>query len=339
MRSRPLIIIALLICFHAQLWGRQRRFMSRADSILTVRLERLTARIDTNYIQIPDQIWTFRSLGNIGISSIDATGRASDSLDYHTELNTDPRGTLTLTANYRGFTVGFALNPAKLSGRNKDMEMYILAYGNRFGAEFLIQSASTYSGKTRLTARPSGQVSMMDIGKGITEQRGILANLYYAFNYKRFSYPAAFTQSYLQVRPAGSLIINASFQHNIIERKNAFSGDERFMQQISTNLLGIGAGYAYHFVPNRHWLIHISCQPSLVIFSRNGIRFPDSQEQRLKFYFPEAIILGQFAAIYSWDKFFAGMNTSYHYSNIGRTDDAYINLQTTRVRLLFGVRI
>ena len=43
-------------------------------------------------------------------------------------------------------------------------------------------------------------------------------NAYYAFNGRRFSYPAVFSQSWMQKRSCGSLMLGASFMGGVLKR-------------------------------------------------------------------------------------------------------------------------
>ena len=334
---RCAVLPIMLLCA-ARGMAANRRFISRVDSILTTRLERMQAKVDSDYIRLPDNVWVFRGLANVGQTSADIRGNYGDSTRYRSNFNTDVRTSMTLTASYRGFVAGFTVNPARWAGRNKDMELYILGYGNRFGIEALLQSANTYSGNIRLYNTKGTLFSSVAIDKGYLSQRGITLNAYYALNYKHFSYPAAFTHAYVQTRSAGSLMFNASYQLNQLTRSNMLYENENLLDRITTNMIGVGAGYAYNFVPSYHWLIHISCLPSFIVFQHNTLHYKDNNSQRMHYTFPEVIIFAQHSTIYSWKNFFAGINMSLHFSNIGQDNIYYDNL-TWRMRALFGVRI
>ena len=64
-------------------------------------------------------------------------------------------------------------------------------------------------------------------------------NSYYAFNYRKFSFPAAFSQSYIQKRSAGSWMVGASFDGS----KTVVSTDEEGQVETATTRTNM----KYHF--------------------------------------------------------------------------------------------
>ena len=69
--------------------------------------------------------------------------------------------------------------------------MNVNSYSNRFGFDIVFLSSKTYHGKASMNDE------VTPIEKGAIRQQALNVNLYYAFNSKRFSFPAAFSQSYL----------------------------------------------------------------------------------------------------------------------------------------------
>ena len=97
----------------------------------------------------------------------------------------------------------------------------------------------------------------------------------YIFNSKKFSYAAAYTQKTYQVRSAGSPIAGlmgyyADFKYN--DARNAeliyeMDGIGRLRQY----QIGVGAGYAYNFVPFKGMLISGMFMPMLTVLNRTKI--------------------------------------------------------------------
>ena len=98
---------------------------------------------------------------------------------------------------------------------------------------------------------------------------------FYIFNYKKFSYAAAYNQKTIQARSAGSPIAGgmgyyADFKYN--DPRNAeliywMDGIGRLRQY----QLAVGAGYAYNFVPAKGWLISAMAMPMLTVVNRTRI--------------------------------------------------------------------
>ena len=92
---------------------------------------------------------------------------------------------------------------------------------------------------------------------GSISQKTLNLNFYYAFNYCKSSFPAAFSQSYIQKRSAGSWMIGASFDGSKTKVKG---------MTIRLNELALGAGYGYNLVPSAKVLKRNGRQLEAVFF-------------------------------------------------------------------------
>lgn len=101
-------------------------------------------------------------------------------------------------------------------------------------------------------------------------------NLYYVFNYRHFSYPAAFAMSTVQLRSAGSWLMGLRFDRQFMtfdaERTESFLrtivphakiNDALRVSSIAYRQWGVSFGYAYNWVPARGWLLSASLAPSV----------------------------------------------------------------------------
>ena len=74
-----------------------------------------------------------------------------------------------------------------------------------------------------------------------------IANLagYYSFNHRRFSFPAAFTQSYIQRQSAGSWLAGISYQGGSIKTSDNLKARSQNAPDINIGVghIGIGGGY------------------------------------------------------------------------------------------------
>ncbi len=83
--------------------------------------------------------------------------------------------------------------------------------------------------------------------------RQIGVEVAYLFNGRKFSAKAAFEQSELQVRSAGTFILGGGIYYNSIH-----AGTELLPvneTRINSEQIGMNAGYAYSWVMSRHWLL------------------------------------------------------------------------------------
>ena len=100
--------------------------------------------------------------------------------------------------------------------------------------------------------------------------RGV--NLYYVFNNKRFSYPAAYSQSTQQLRSIGSLIAGLSYSSHNLKMSSAKLPlevqqvlPESWQQGMEAQFLdyGVNVGYSYNWVPRQNVLLNLTLAPAL----------------------------------------------------------------------------
>ena len=167
---------------------------------------------------------------------------------------------------------------------------------------------------------------------GMLSVKTLNLNAFYVFNNRRFSYPAAFSQSYIQRRSAGSFLLAASGQGQHAE----LSGDQ--LMKLKMTNIGIGAGYGYNFVPGKGWLLHLSALPTFIVYSHTSLTMDDDRIP-LRYHFPEVIITGRGAVVYQWSNKFIGLSSVYHFTNIGHEDRLAVHNTKWRVRAFFGLRL
>lgn len=312
--------------------ARYDRQLFRGDSLLAANYHKV--KYDTAYIGRPDARWTIKYRGNLSGADMRTTS-ITDGVQNRSRVTADCRGTLSMAVAYRGLGLGVAVNPAKFAGKCKDFEYNLNSYSNRYGFDVVFLSSKTYHGYKAADAE------RIDIHKGQISQNALNLNFYYAFNYRRFSFPAAFSQSYIQKRSAGSWMIGVSFDGSKTELND---------MTIRLNEFAVGAGYAYNLVIARHWLCHLSALPTMTIYSHDYTKTLTSADEDnapsatstvrhdMKYHFPSAIITGRGAVVYSWRNKFAGATAVYNYSVAGNEDHLKVRRNKWRVRMFFGFR-
>lgn len=302
--------------------------LHRGDSLLTSRF--LKANVDTSYIIRPRGVrWTVKVRENVSGAEIKTEGKRNG-VPFTGEVKTDFRATMSFAVTYRGISLGFAINPAKLAGRSKDNELNLVSYGNKFGFDAAYLSSKTYNGTVTSGDRK------IKVSKGMVSQNAINFNAYYAFNGRRFSLPAAFTQSYIQRKSAGSVMLGVSFdgQKVDIAPDEAINYDGVTMRIMD---VGIGAGYGYNFVMGKHWLFHISTVPTFDVFVKSHIS-EGERRLNLSYHFPSVIITARGAAIYSWKQKFTGATMVFTSSSVGSRNKLHVMRDKWRMRVFYGFR-
>ena len=295
------------------------------DSALTSRYNR-NKGIDTAYILRPQTKWTVVGRINVSGAKIETEG-IDNGLHFNSEMKADYKSTLSVAVSYLGLSLSASLNPAKLMGKYRDYELNFNSYGKRFGFDIIYQDAKNFTGW-----HDHDGMERIELPADMLKVKTLNVNAFYVFNSSRFSYPAAFSQSYIQRRSAGSFLLAASGQG-----QHASLDWEQEMQLKVTNI-GIGAGYGYNYVPRQGWLLHISALPTFIVYSKTSMTFGDNRVP-LHYHFPEAIITGRGAAVYQWRNKFAGLSMVFNFTNIGDEESLTVHNIKWRVRTFFGLRL
>lgn len=326
---RNIILVTVLLCACHAVAKAQTMLAARIDSMLKARVERAFARYDTAYIGKPDGKWSVKLRVNASGTGLDTRGNI-DGVEFESKLKAEPKNTLGATVSYRGLSLGFSVNPAKLAGRNKDNEFSLTSYGNRMGFDLLYTSAKTFSGD----AEHGGET--YEIGRGGVSMQMFQANAYFAFNGRRFSFPAAFSQSQVQKRGCGSWLLGLSaFAGRITTEAEAVHG--MVSTRLSSINIALGGGYAYNFVIKRNWLLHISAMPHIVVFSRNRLTVGEMR-QRAPYRFPSLINIGRMALVRNFNNSFMGVTVVVNLWQQGDSDEMELESLKWRARLFYGFR-
>ena len=296
----------------------------RLDSVLSANYRKVN--YDTAYIMRPQTKWTVMARLNVSGALIETEG-IDNGQDYKSKMEANSKATLSLGVGYQGFTLSLALNPAKLMGKYNDYELNFNCYRRNFGFDVIYHDAKNFTGWY-----DQDGMERIELPDGMLHVQTLNLNAYYAFNSRRFSYPAAFSQSYIQRRSAGSFLLAASG----MRQRATLDWEDGFKLKMTN--IGIGAGYGYNYVPHQGWLLHISALPTFIVYSNTSMTFGDDRLD-LDYHFPEVIITGRGAVVRHWSNKFLGLTMVYNFTNIGEKDDFSVYNTKWRIRTFFGLRI
>ena len=245
--------------------------------------------IDRKYIDVPEKPWQFILRGNINQSylkmkaTIDASSMFTNTvgdLKWEPRIKTSPATYAGFWVGYRGYGFGYSWNVGGDKGRiltfgatggcyginlrihTFDTNEPDVHYEGRFIPESSPDSPPVYESNTRSAELPSP-----------ISTRTIMVDGYYLFNSKRFSYAAAYDQSAIQKRSAGSLMAGAMYYHSHI---NYATDDNAAFILLMDNIgrikqwqVSAGVGYAYNWVPCKGLLINAMVMPMLTFYNRH----------------------------------------------------------------------
>lgn len=308
------------LCLHIS----AQSFFHRVDSILTLRYDK--GGIDTAYVVRPPAKWTLTARLNVSGAVIETEG-IDNGQHFKSEMQANRKATLSVGVSYLGLSLSAALNPAKLLGKYRDFELNFNSYGRRCGFDIIYQNAKNFTGW-----HEHDGMERIELSDGLLSVKTLNLNAFYVFNSRRFSYPAAFSQNYIQRHSAGSFLLAASGmgQHATLDWNQK-------MQLKMTNI-ALGAGYGYNFVPGLGWLLHISALPTFIVYSNTSMTFGDTRIP-LHYHFPEVIITGRGAVIRQWNNKFLGLSMVFNFTNIGHEESLALHNIKWRIRTFFGIRL
>ncbi|MCQ2095951.1 MAG: DUF4421 domain-containing protein [Bacteroidaceae bacterium] len=249
--------------------GKLKSLISLIDELLSNR--KMTT--DTMYVARPVLPWTIKMKGQVNAYDMEQYGTSES--DYY--YKNKPNVAVGASANYKGLSVSFTVSMSKMFGENENEEFAIDYYNNRFGIDVCWFSHKGFD------ASKNYYHSGYRMDDAAVD--GFSGSAYYVFNNKRFSYPAAFTRSWIQKKSAGSVIAGVSYHNSIFDTGFGESdvldeiksiearlnpeymnetGTIEYFDRLGLRYVALGVGYAYNFVPNRHWLLHGSILPGFI---------------------------------------------------------------------------
>ena len=233
------------------------------------------AGLDRRYIDAPERPWQVIVRGNVNQSTVCMTTAGSImGIKYNARphLKTEPSRYVGLWVGYRGYGLGYTVNV----GGDKGSYFTIGATGGAYGVNVRIHSFENDHPDFNLESNFMFEGEEEDL-KQIQLQspikvRTVIADGYYLFNGKRFSYAAAYDQSVLQKRSAGSLMAGAMYYYGNIDYADRTNGDLIYtMQGLGRVKLwqgSVGVGYAYNWVPAKGLLVSAMAMPMLTFVNK-----------------------------------------------------------------------
>ena len=324
MRLSILCLLAALTFQQAIAQEKTHRLNHWVDSVLTIGY--FKGDIDTTYVTRPKTKWTLAARLNVSGAKLETMGVTSGQ-KFNSEITADYKSTLSVGVSYLGFSLSAALNPAKLVGKYRDFELNFNSYGRHFGYDIIFQDAHNFTGWHDMEG-----MDRIELPANMLSVRTLNLNGFYIFNGRRFSFPAAFTQSYIQRRSSGSFLVAVSGmgQHTTLKWEQE--------TQIKMTNIGIGGGYGYNYVPSQDWLLHISATPTFIVYSNTSMTFGDARVP-LHYHFPEAIITGRGAVVRQLGNKFFGMSMVFNFTNIGNEENLALHNIKWRIRMFYGLRL
>ena len=226
--------------------------------------------IDRNWIEQPKQQLAIEARTTFNQSKLRMeTTWEEDDFTMVSKSNNGFSTSAGLGLGYRGYGLGFSKELGKTTGSTFSFG----AMGGRFGLNLRI---SSYKSDMPDIYMNGEQVSGRNISDDRLEDpinvRNFFLDGYYMLNGKHFSYSAAYDNSLIQRRSAGSVVIGGMYFHSRVD----YSADSNWLLTALMKDVGmvkftqgsIGMGYAYNWVPARGLLVNAMAMPMFTFYNR-----------------------------------------------------------------------
>ena len=230
------------------------------------------ATVDRSYIEQPKQEWAVELRTAMNQSTLKMESEWNDGDDHMRLWAKSKNGLSTsvgLWLGYRGYGFGYS----KEIGSTTGSTLSFGAMGGSFGINLRISSYKSdmpdiYVDGEKLTSYETDDDRLDDP----IRVRSLFIDGYYMLNGKHFSYAAAYDQSLIQRRSAGSLVVGGMYYHSRAD----YSDDSNWFLTAMMQGIGkvkftqgsLGVGYAYNWVPARGWLVSAMAMPMLTFYNR-----------------------------------------------------------------------
>lgn len=279
-----------------------------------------TAWISPNYYNYAFMIQntnTFQSF------SIAGEGAPINRLDFA------PTPTLRLGAyfGWRWLFLGYTFDIRDIFGEKKEnsvanQEFDLSIYTSKIGVDLYYRKTGNNFKIRDLSKKIAQQVEgISNKFNGLDiNMKGV--NVYYIFNHRKFSFPAAFAQSTEQRRSCGSFklgfsytIHKVSFDHTLLP--NAIEdhiSDAMKFNKVHYSDYNISFGYSYNWVFKHNWLLGTSFTPAIA-YTHSELENNSNFLRDLRFHNLNIDFICRIGLVYNNAKYFGGLSFITHSFN------------------------
>ena len=222
---------------------------------------------------------------------------------------------------WRWIFLGYTFDVEDLFGENKNKpkkkEMSLNIYSSKFGMDlYYRKTGSDFKLRSQEGFNLDEQIKNIQFDGLQSNIIGL--NAYWIFNHKKFSYPAAYSQSTNQRKSAGSFLAGFSYsRHKILFNHNKLPDPmkENLNPQLQFNKIkysdySLGFGYGYNWVFAKNWVSNLSLLPGIG-FKKSKIDDNDFKDEHwikdINF-----DLITRAAVVYNNSKYFAGASLVMH---------------------------
>ena len=236
------------------------------------------AKVDPHYIEVPDKPWRVILRYKENAVDVDYTQSVDiPAFNDHSEWNLcfEPpvASSVGFWVGYRGTGFSYSKSLTKNAGRYYS----ISSTGAKYGFNFQLRRFNTQDATFSSTDR--------NIETGVEDRtettftmpapvwiRSAYINGYYVFNGRRYSQAAAYNQSVIQRRSAGSFLLGATWYQSSFDYSDinnfSFMIIGHGIYRAKVHQANLGVGYGYNWVPVRGLVVNVMAMPTVSVYNR-----------------------------------------------------------------------
>ena len=243
--------------------------------------------------------------------------------DHPQKLNFSPNlGTkMGIYFGWRWIFLGYTFDIEDLFGGNKNKpkkkEMSLNIYSSKFGVDlYYRKTGSDFKLRSQEGFHQDDKFKNIQFDGLQSSIRGL--NAYWIFNHKKFSYPAAYSQSTNQRKSAGSFMAGFSYslhkisfdQSKLPEALQAHLNPHLRFKRIKYSDYSLGFGYGYNWVFAKNWVSNLSLLPGIG-YKKSKI---DDQDFKNEHWIKDINfnLITRAAMVYNNSKYFVGASLVMH---------------------------
>lgn len=238
---------------------------------------RARAKVDPHYIEVPEKPW--RVILRYKETAVDVDYEndfyfPEDKERLFWKLCFEPpvAASVGFWVGYRGTGISYSHSLVKNAGRYFSISSTGAKYGFNFRHRRFSTDEVTFNAKYYQDEKVVEEQNIHDKIGAPVWIRSTYINGYYVFNGRHYSQAAAYNQSVIQRRSAGSLLAGATWYQSSFDlsapENSLFVLLSKNVGRIKMHQANIGIGYGYNFVPFRGFVINAMAMPTISVYNR-----------------------------------------------------------------------
>lgn len=237
------------------------------------------SKVDPRFIEVPEKPWRVilrYKVNEVDVESDNRTDVADteEYMEWKLRFKPPMASSIGFWVGYRGTGLSYSFSLNKNAGRYFSISCTGAKYGfnfrlRRFNTDKTSFSAVGYNADGTVDGEPLQTEGRMPSPVWI---RSVYLNGYYVFNGRRYSQAAAYNQSVIQRRSAGSFLAGATWYQSSFDYSNDDNAFFMFIghgtHRIKVHQANLGIGYGYNFVPFKGFVINAMVMPTLSVYNR-----------------------------------------------------------------------